>query len=73
MIGIKKNETNPESDEVLAETIIALSDGVNKLLKQKLKRTAIEVLLQHDTKLPKRDIQKVLNAIEQLKVRYCRM
>ena len=44
-IKIKKNEENPESAEVLAEAIIKIANGFEKLLSTPLKEDAIVQLL----------------------------
>ncbi len=46
-IKIKKDEENPEPMELLAKSIIQVSDGFEKILDSGLNQKAIVVLLQH--------------------------
>lgn len=54
----------------LAAVIDKISDAMQRLLKSGLNREAITVLLNHQTKVPMRDISSVLNGLENLKRRY---
>lgn len=62
----------PETREILAEAIVRLGDAVKQLDNSGLNRRAIVLLLQDATKLSKRDIETVLNAIPRLRGWYCR-
>lgn len=67
----KKNLTPEEKEykemvEEIATNIAKLSRQVSSLLNGRLKREAIIILLAQMTKLPKRDIEYVLNAIESM-------
>lgn len=70
-VKVKKSDP-PESTEILAEAITRISAGLTKLQDSGLNQEAIIVLIQHKTKLPKRDIQNVLWAQRQLAAWYCR-
>lgn len=69
-IKIKKSEENPESAELLAQSIIQVADGFNKVLKTPLTRRGLIVLL-HDgigaAKITKAQISLVLDALPRLK------
>lgn len=71
-IRIKKNEEKPESTEILAEAIIRIGDGMDKLSKSGLNKKAIIALIQDQTKLGKNDIETVIDALQRLKGWYCR-
>ena len=69
-IRIKKNDENPESAELLAQSIIQVADGFNKVLNTPLSRRAVVVLLQDGigaTKITKGQIELVLDALPRLK------
>jgi len=70
---IKTNQQNPESTELIAESIIKIAEGFDKINKSQLTRRAI-VLLLHDaigsTKIGKKEIEMVLDAAPQLKKHY---
>lgn len=71
-VRIKKNEENPETPEILAEAIVRIGEGLQKLSASGLNKKAIIVLVQDRTKLPQRDIESVIDALAQLKGWYCR-
>jgi hypothetical protein len=59
--------------EILASAIVRISKAFDELSGDSgLNRKAIIVLLQDATKLPKRDIEFILNALQDLKRQYCR-
>jgi len=62
----------PETKEILAEAITRIGTAFEELQKSGLNRKAIIVLIQAETKLPRRDIETVLNALPRLKGWYCR-
>lgn len=72
-IKIIKNEENPESKELLAESVIKVAEGFEKMLKSPLKNRALEVLL-HDAigqaKISRTQIRMVLEALPRLKAWY---
>jgi predicted Fe-Mo cluster-binding NifX family protein len=72
-ITIKKNEENPESAELLAQSIIQVAEGFDKVLSSKLTQRALIVLL-HDgigaSKITKSQIQLVLENLPRLKAWY---
>lgn len=58
------------SPETLAAAVTKISESMTVLLKSGLNRKAIVVLLYDYTKVPKRDIDLVLNGLERLKGYY---
>lgn len=68
---ITKNKINPEPTELIAESIIKLSDAFIKLKKPGLLNDrALCLLLKDMTGVSFLDIKKILNAIPQLKDNY---
>lgn len=69
-IKIKKNEENPESAELLAQSVIQVADGFTKVLATPLSRRGLVVLLQDGigvSKITKSQIEMVLDALPRLK------
>lgn len=69
-IKIKKNEENPESAEILAESIIKIADGFELLLTTKLNEDAIINLLKGMPGMAyvsKAEIRLVLTNLKRLK------
>lgn len=63
----------PVPKEILAEAIVRIGDAAEKLQRDgKLNQKAVVVLLHDATKLPKRDIELILNSLPRLKAWYCR-
>jgi len=63
----------PETTEILAEAITRIGDAMNKLSKDSgLNERAIIILIQAKTKLSRRDITTVLDALKRLRGWYCR-
>ena len=72
-IKVKKNEENPESVELLAQSIIQVAEASQKLLNSGLTERAIAVLLQDGigaSKISKSQIYLVLNNLPRLKAWY---
>lgn len=72
-IKIKKNEENPESVELLAQSIIQVAEGFEKVLNSPLTQRALIVLLQDGIgqgKITKSQIKLVLDALPRLKAWY---
>lgn len=62
----------PESTEILAEAIVRIGDAVAKLNGSGLNRKAIILLLQDATKVGKKDIETILDALPRLRGWYCK-
>lgn len=72
-IHIKKDETQPESTELLAKSIVQVAEASQKLLNSGLSKRAIVVLLQDgigQTKINKKQIELVLENLPRLKAWY---
>jgi len=72
-IKIKKDEVNPESIELLAKSIIQVSEGFEKLQKTQLSQRALVVLLHNGigvSKITKSQIKLVLDNLPRLKSWY---
>lgn len=69
-VTIKKDDINPEPFEVIASSIIELSDAWIKAKNTRLEHRAILLLMKDITGLPMGDIDKVLNAIPLLKTTF---
>lgn len=70
-VKVKKSDP-PESTEVLGTAIVKISEAFDALIKSGLNRDAIVVLIHDKSKISKRDIRTVLNAMAQLRGWYCR-
>jgi len=74
-IKIKKNEEAPESVELLAQSIVRVAEGFQKVLNSPLKQRGLIVLLQDgigQAKISKSQISLVLEALPRLKGWYIR-
>lgn len=72
-IRIVKNKEEPESAELLAQSIVQVADGFQKVLNSKLTSRAIVVLLQDAigaSKITKEQIRLVLENLPRLKAWY---
>jgi hypothetical protein len=69
-ITVKVNEENPEPLEVIAQSIVDISDAFKKINESRLSRKAVVLLLQDLTRLSQRDINLVLDAAPKLKQFY---
>jgi len=67
---VKVKEENPEPLELLAKSIIELSDSFIKIQNGPLQRRTIILLLKDCTGLAGRDIEKILDAAPKLKSYY---
>lgn len=71
-VKVVKTTDKPESTEILAEAIVRIGEGFNKLNKSGLNKRAIAVLIQAETKLSMKAIGTVLDALPRLRGWYCR-
>jgi hypothetical protein len=75
IISIKKNEEMPESVELLAQSVVQVAEGMQKVLNSSLSQRALIVLL-HDgigqSKITKSQIKLVIEALPRLKGWYVR-
>ena len=70
-IKVKKSDP-PESTEMLADSIVRISDALTNLEASGVNRKAIVILIQAATKVSRRDIEAVLDAQKRLAGWYCR-
>lgn len=72
-VSVTKSEP-PESTELMAASIVKISNAMDKLLKEPggLTSEAIVLLLHDCTKVGKPDIRAILKALPQLRGYYCR-
>lgn len=70
-IRVKKSDP-PESTEILADSIVRISNALEQLSKSGLNHKAIVILIQASTKLSRRDIEAVLDAQKRLAGWYCK-
>lgn len=68
---IKKSDP-PETTEILAEAVVRISEALKALKESGLNEDAIVILVQAKTKLSRKEIKDVLNALRRLKGWYCR-
>lgn len=66
VIITQKPEEPIVATEILAQAILSLSNSMRLLNQSRLKREAIVVLIHDRSKIGKRDIEVILNNLEQL-------
>lgn len=64
--------TNVTPDETLADAVEKISECLSKILASGLNQKAIIALLHDHTKLPKRDIKVLLEALPRMRKLYCK-
>lgn len=71
-LSVKQNEETPVPVEVLAASIVSISEGVKKLLAGPLNDRALHLLIQHaaPTVLTIREIKSVLQGLVDLQKTY---
>lgn len=71
-ITVMVDEKNPEPVEILAKSIIDVSDAAKKMLSGRLKKTTIVILLQHacGNRVTRQQIEEVLDNAAKLKDLY---
>lgn len=69
-IKIIKDDLNPETPELLADSIVKISDMADKFFSTQLNKKCIVLLLHDITRLPRRDIEMVLDNLPKLKSYY---
>lgn len=71
---IKQNPDKEISTEILAQSIVDISDGMEKLLNGRLNRTALVILIQNAItgNISRAQISDVLDAVADLKKKYVR-
>lgn len=69
-ITVRVNEENPEPLELLAKSVIELSDAFIKIQNGPLQKRTIILLFKDYTGIAGRDIEKILDAAPKLKTYY---
>lgn len=70
-VVVKQDEENMVARPVFAQAIVDMSKSLQKLLSSGLNRKAVVVLVAHDAKISKRDVEDVLVSLEDLAKTYC--
>lgn len=65
-VTVKLNETNPEPVEIIASGILTIASAMKAVNASRLSRKAIVGLIHLESKLPRRDIEIVLNNMDNL-------
>lgn len=65
-VTVKLSEIDPEPVEVLAASILSISQAMTVIRQSRLNRKALVALIQHNSKLPMRTIEIVLNNLQDL-------
>lgn len=68
--AIVQNAENPEPLEVIADAVIAVSEGFKAIQRSRLSQRAVELLIQDATGLPRKDIRLVIEQGARLKDYY---
>jgi 3-dehydroquinate dehydratase len=69
-IKVVQNPDEVVPHEVLAKAITDISESMRKLFNGRLARRTIVLLIHDSSKVPMRDIEYVLNSMEQLEANY---
>lgn len=72
-INLVKSEIEPEPMEIIAASIIRISDGFERLINSGLNERALCVLLKDMTGISMADISRVLTALPELKKQFTRL
>lgn len=64
----QKPDTDPVPYVVLAQSIAEIADAMKKIRATRLRQDTLVTLLAHTTKLPRKDITYVLNALDSLEI-----
>ena len=70
-LDVKLNDEQPESTEIIAASIVKISDGFAKLLRGGLNERALIVLIKDNTSVAQYEIKKILDCLPRLKEIYC--
>ena len=62
----QKDEANPVPAEVIADAIVEISKAMKALSNTRLTRRALVTLIAYESKVPRRDIEIVLNNLDRL-------
>ncbi len=71
-VKVTRDPEKPVERNVLAQAIVDIAAAMKKLTYGGVNRDAIVILVHDQTKLPKRDIVAVFNALQDLERQFCR-
>lgn len=63
---VQRENEEPIVAEVIADSIVAISDAMRRIENTRLTRAALITLIHANSKVPKRDIELVLNNLSEL-------
>lgn len=69
-LTLRRDETQPESMEILAQSIIDIDIAFKRWENGPLKRHTIILLLADATKLPRRDVKRIIEAASKIRQTY---
>jgi hypothetical protein len=69
---LQGSQAEPMPTEVIADSIVAIANGMRKLRAGRLTDKALVILLHHASGVGQREIQTVLNAMAELEHTYLR-
>ena len=65
-VKIKQNPESPIAAEIIAESIIKIGNAMRAMSSTRLRRSAIVTLIHEETKIARRDIERVLGSLDTL-------
>lgn len=71
-IEVKQPEGEEIGAEILATGIIDIAAAMKRINATRLSRKALVILLAHETKLPQYQVERVLDALDDLERLYCK-
>lgn len=71
-VAVVQDPDAPIEQEILAEAIVRISEGMKKLYASGLNRRAIVLLTANEAKQPQYVVEAVLIGLENLRAAYCR-
>lgn len=67
-----KSEHAPLATEIIAESVLKISQGIKKIQAGRLNSKALDILVAHASGLGQREVRLVLDALESLEEKYLR-
>ena len=69
-VTVKSDVENPVAIELLEQAIVDISKGMKRISESRINRRGLVALIQDSTKMPKSQIEYVLNSLESLETTY---
>lgn len=69
-VSVTQNPDAPVPAEVMAQSIVRISDGIAKLLHSGLNKRAVIALVKDSTRIEKATIERVIDGLESLAFNY---